>query len=95
MAAVARRIFAAIEVSRLPVAFGAVANGFADITARTGKPVAFGVLTCQTVEQAIARSGGGDGARSKGNKGEEAMHAALIAARAVERIQRLPLGRPA
>jgi hypothetical protein len=50
------------------------------------------------------RSGGGDGARSsvgkgsnvsKGNKGEEAMHAALIAARAVERIQRLPLGRPA
>jgi 6,7-dimethyl-8-ribityllumazine synthase len=82
----------------------AVANGFADITARTGKPVAFGVLTCQTVEQAVVRSGGGDGARSsvskgsnvsKGNKGEEAMHAALIAARAVERIQRLPLGRPA
>jgi 6,7-dimethyl-8-ribityllumazine synthase len=78
----------------------AVANGFADITARTGKPVAFGVLTCQTVEQAVARSGG-DGAHgtgskgNKGNKGEEAMHAALIAARAVERIQRLPPGRPA
>ena len=68
----------------------AVANGLADITARTGKPVAFGVLTCQTHEQALARAGG-----SKGNKGEEAMHAALIAAHAVQRIHRLPLGRPA
>ena len=73
----------------------AVANGLADITARTGKPVAFGVLTCQTMEQALARAGALDAARSKGNKGEEAMHAALIAARAVQRIQRLPLGRPA
>jgi len=68
----------------------AVANGLAAINAATGKPVAFGVLTCQTHEQAAARAGG-----SKGNKGEEAMHAALIAARAVQRIHRLPLGRPA
>jgi hypothetical protein len=47
------------------------------------------------MEQALARAGALDAARSKGNKGEEAMHAALIAARAVQRIQRLPLGRPA
>ena len=68
----------------------AVANGLADIAARSGKPVAFGVLTCQTHEQAAARAGG-----AKGNKGEEAMHAAVIAAQAVRRIGRLPLGRPA
>lgn len=68
----------------------AVANGLADITARTGRPVAFGVLTCQTREQAAARAGG-----DRGNKGEEAMHAALIAAHAVQRVARIPLGRPA
>ncbi len=68
----------------------AVAHGFAEITARTGKPVAFGVLTCQTIEQAEARAGG-----AKGNKGAEAMSAALVAARAVARIHRLPPGRPA
>lgn len=73
----------------------AVANGLADISARTGKPVAFGVLTCQNLDQALARAGEGGGKAQKGNKGEEAMHAALIAAHAVQRVQRLPLGRPA
>lgn len=38
----------------------------------TGVPVAFGVLTCNTLEQAIHRSGG-----NVGNKGEEAARAAL------------------
>jgi 6,7-dimethyl-8-ribityllumazine synthase len=73
----------------------AVANGLADISARTGRPVAFGVLTCQNLDQALARAGEGGGNAKKGNKGEEAMHAALIAAHAVQRVQRLPLGRPA
>lgn len=68
----------------------AVANGFAAITAARGKPVAFGVLTCQTIEQAEARAGG-----AKGNKGVEAMVAAIVAAQAVGRIRRLPPGRPA
>lgn len=36
------------------------------------KPVSFGVLTCNTVEQAVARSGG-----AVGNKGEEAANAAI------------------
>ena len=67
-----------------------VAHGFAAITAQTGKPVAFGVLTCQTIEQASARAGG-----AKGNKGSEAMLAAIIAAHAVKRVMQLPLGRPA
>jgi len=68
----------------------AVANGLAAISADTGKPVAFGVLTCQSPEQAEARAGG-----SKGNKGEEAMKAAVIAAQAIARVHRLPPGRPA
>lgn len=68
----------------------AVANGFAAITAATGKPIAFGVLTCQTIEQAEARAGG-----TKGNKGVEALRAAVLAAQAVGLIHRMPLGRPA
>lgn len=56
----------------------AVANGLAEISIRTGVPVAFGVLTTSTVEQAIARAGG-----DKGNKGAEAMGAVLGAAGAI------------
>jgi 6,7-dimethyl-8-ribityllumazine synthase len=52
--------------------------------------VAFGVLTCQTIDQAEARAGG-----SKGNKGVEAMVAAIVAAQAVARVRKIPLGRPA
>lgn len=50
----------------------AVANGLVDVTMRTGVPCAFGVLTTETPEQALARSGG-----KKGNKGREAMEAVL------------------
>ena len=56
----------------------AVANGLANISIKTGVPVAFGVLTTNTNEQAIARAGG-----DKGNKGAEAMDAALDAAQAI------------
>jgi len=56
----------------------AVANGLAQITINTGVPVAFGVLTTNTNEQALARAGG-----PKGNKGAEAMNAALDAADAI------------
>ena len=38
----------------------------------TGKPIAFGLLTCNTLEQAINRSGG-----SVGNKGHESAEAVL------------------
>ena len=38
----------------------------------TGVPVAFGVLTCDTLEQALARAGG-----ERGNKGVEAARSAL------------------
>jgi len=56
----------------------AVANGLAEISVATGIPVAFGVLTVNTNEQALARAGG-----EKGNKGAEAMGAALDASAAI------------
>lgn len=60
----------------------AVSHGLADIAVATGKPVSFGVLTCDNMEQAQARSGG-----QVGNKGEEAMQAALSAVLAIRGIQ--------
>ncbi len=70
----------------------AVANGLIGITLRTGKPVAFGVLTCVTIDQARARSGCASAglAASKGlsNKGTEAMHAAISAACTIAQISR-------
>lgn len=53
----------------------AVATGLTGITVATGVPVAFGVLTVNTPEQALARAGLGD--RPIGNKGAEAMTALL------------------
>lgn len=45
----------------------ACAAGIKDVSLKTGKPVAFGVLTTANRAQAVARSGG-----ELGNKGEEA-----------------------
>ena len=50
----------------------AVATSLASLGAELGLPVAFGVLTTETPEQAEARAGG-----AHGNKGAEAMDAAL------------------
>ncbi|MCA9114222.1 MAG: 6,7-dimethyl-8-ribityllumazine synthase [Planctomycetaceae bacterium] len=49
-----------------------VARGFMQTSLETGVPVLFGVLTCQTMEQALDRAGG-----KAGNKGAEAVLAAL------------------
>ena len=49
-----------------------VSEGLTNLTLQTGVPIAFGVLTCQTMEQAESRAGG-----EHGNKGREAMHAAI------------------
>jgi 6,7-dimethyl-8-ribityllumazine synthase len=48
------------------------ARGLNDVAVRFGLPVAFGVLTTETMEQALARAGG-----PGGNKGYEATEAAL------------------
>lgn len=50
----------------------AVSLALMELMQSTGKPVAFGLLTCNSLEQAIHRAGG-----DVGNKGEEAANAAL------------------
>jgi 6,7-dimethyl-8-ribityllumazine synthase len=50
----------------------ACALGLSRVAEQTGKPVTFGVITANTVEQAYERSGG-----RVGNKGQEAARAAL------------------
>ena len=50
---------------------GEAARGIQDVQLRTGVPCAFGVLTCDTLEQAEARAGGdkrdqGRNARARG-----------------------------
>ncbi len=50
----------------------AIAEGLMTIALEWGHPVSMGILTCQTMEQAAARSGG-----ARGNKGTEAMIAAI------------------
>jgi 6,7-dimethyl-8-ribityllumazine synthase len=51
---------------------GEAARGIADASAATGVPMAFGVLTTNTVEQAVERAGGKDG-----NKGFDAAMTAI------------------
>jgi len=53
------------------VASGA-ASGIAEAALATGVPIIFGVLTCDTVDQAIDRAGG-----KSGNKGFDAAMAAI------------------
>jgi 6,7-dimethyl-8-ribityllumazine synthase len=62
----------------------AVSNALAEIGVHYGRPVLFGVLTCDTLEQAIARSGGDAATTGKdqaekriGNKGVDCAKAAL------------------
>ncbi len=55
---------------------GQAAAGIMETSQETGVPVAFGVLTCDTAEQALDRAGGG-----QGNKGDEAAEAAIQMAR--------------
>jgi 6,7-dimethyl-8-ribityllumazine synthase len=50
----------------------AVSNALMDLMMETGKPVGFGLLTCNTLEQAIHRAGG-----NVGNKGCETAEAVL------------------
>jgi 6,7-dimethyl-8-ribityllumazine synthase len=56
-------------------------RGVAAVAERHGLPVAFGVLTCDTLEQAVARAGG-----VAGNKGWEAALAALEMAELRQRL---------
>jgi 6,7-dimethyl-8-ribityllumazine synthase len=59
----------------------AVSLGITEAALASGVPVAFGVLTCDTVEQAIHRAGG-----SVGNKGVEAAETAIRMANLLARL---------
>jgi len=59
----------------------AVSNTLAESGVRSGVPVIFGLLTCNSLEQAIHRSGG-----NVGNKGEECAEAALEMARLMTKL---------
>jgi 6,7-dimethyl-8-ribityllumazine synthase len=72
----------------------AVSTALADVGVHYGLPVLFGVLTCNNLEQAIARSGGQAGTHGKdqpdsrlGNKGIECAEAAL---EMVDLMRKLP-----
>ena len=58
----------------------AATNGLTEVSVRTGTPVGFGVLTCDTEEQALDRAGL---ASSKEDKGYEAATAAIATVRAL------------
>lgn len=60
----------------------AVSLALTELGLETGLPVLFGVLTCDTLEQAIHRSGG-----NVGNKGAECAEAAL---RLMDLLNKLP-----
>lgn len=67
----------------------AVAQGLINITVDCGVPVAFGVLTCQNLDQARVRAGlaPAEPGKPNSNKGAEAMIAAIEAANAVRGVQ--------
>ena len=61
---------------------GEAARGLNDVAMRHGVPVGFGVLTVDTMQQAVERAGG-----VAGNKGHEAAAAALQAADVIAQIR--------
>jgi 6,7-dimethyl-8-ribityllumazine synthase len=60
---------------------GAATHALAEAAVRFGVPVGYGLLTCDTLEQALARAGG-----DAGNKGAEAAAAALETAAALAHL---------
>ena len=66
----------------------AVAHGLTTAAAATGVPMAFGVLTTNSVEEALERAGDGPG-----NKGREAAAAAIEMAEVVAQLTRQPAPR--
>lgn len=60
----------------------AIAGGLMRVALEWGHPVSMGVLTCQTMKQAQDRAGG-----SSGNKGAEAMRAAIGTVTTLKEVQ--------
>ena len=59
------------------------ARGIAQVSLDTGVPCSFGVLTVESMDQALARTGGG-----KRHQGRDAVHAVLAMATLRERLAR-------
>ena len=66
----------------------AVSHGLTEAAAATGIPMAFGVLTTNSMEEALARAGEGSG-----NKGREAAVAAIEMAEVIAQLARQPAPR--
>jgi 6,7-dimethyl-8-ribityllumazine synthase len=64
---------------------GEAARGLSQIAAETGVPIAFGVLTTNTVEQAVDRSGA-----KSGNKGFDAAMTAIEMANVMRQLRPKP-----
>jgi 6,7-dimethyl-8-ribityllumazine synthase len=62
---------------------GEAAHGIAEVARKHDLPIAFGVLTADTMEQALARAGG-----ERGNKGYEAAVTALEMVHVLRAVQR-------
>ena len=58
------------------------ARGLAQVAVESGVPVAFGVLTCNTVQQAVDRAGA-----KSGNKGFDAAMSAIEMANLMRRLR--------
>ena len=76
------------ETAHFEYISSAVAHGLTTAAAATGVPMAFGVLTTNSVEEALARAGDGSG-----NKGHEAAVAAIEMAEVVAQLSRQPAPR--
>ena len=64
---------------------GGAANGISSIALETGTPVIFGVITTETIEQAIERAG-----TKMGNKGFEAAVSAIEMANLMPKLRKGP-----
>ena len=71
------------ETAHFEYISSAVSHGLTAAAAATGVPMSFGVLTTNSVEEALARAGAGSG-----NKGHEAAVAAIEMAQVVAQLAR-------
>src|SRR5882724_1500115 len=71
------------ETSHFEYISSAVSHGLTTAAAATGVPMAFGVLTTNSAEEAVARAGDGPG-----NKGHEAAMAAIEMAEVIAQLTR-------
>ena len=73
------------ETAHFDYVAGEAARGILDAGVATGVPVVFGVLTTDTMDQAMDRAGG-----AHGNKGWDAAQAAIRMAQALDELRAAP-----